>query len=60
MKRGDIITIEGYKGRQIVTIVGFQSGTGEMLIDDGSDDFDQTRFCPDDEVVEANQSPERH
>lgn len=44
MKTGDIIAILGIKGAQLVRIIGFQEGTGMMVIDDGTDDFDAVRF----------------
>lgn len=48
---GDTITIDGAKGRQVVTVVGFQVGTNDMVIDDGTGEADAVRFCDPDEIV---------
>lgn len=48
---GDRITIEDHKGRQVVTVVGFQVGTGDMVVDDGTGDNDAVRFCGSEDII---------
>lgn len=57
VERGEEITIHDYKGFQRVTVVGFQEGTGDLLIDDGTDDLDTPRFCEPWRIV--NESTEQ-
>ena len=59
MDAGDRILIQDYRGRMAVTVVGFQAGTGDLVIDDGSGDSDAVRFVDRDDIVSRGRAIDR-
>lgn len=53
LKAGDRIIIDDgdEDGRQEVVIIGFQAGTGDMVIDDGKGDLGSERFCGRESII---------